>query len=249
MFLKHNSPNEASKLFLHHPSDAGWMLEGQEGGRDFRNVCLHAAPCSSRAAQNLTFAAVKAFWGQTLISGKCGYKIDKSREEAPLLLLALMMLVPLDSPFSILQPSNLPIPPDQRFFSISPGFQVPSAQTCSPRTWAALCWKGPWTSSSTPHPLPQNPQLIPWSTFSSWQKMWIFVCKALQPPCSIFIYFFPGGHWDSWKPLLETTPTSSYFPSLRHAKLDKAERTWEHFCLREETGDPAEEHPESSFIE
>lgn len=119
MFLKHNSPNEASKLFLHHPSDAGWMLEGQEGGRDFRNVCLHAAPCSSRAAQNLTFAAVKAFWGQTLISGKCGYKIDKSREEAPLLLLALMMLVPLDSPFS-----NLQIFPFHQIRDSSPSPQV-----------------------------------------------------------------------------------------------------------------------------
>lgn len=44
MFLKHNSPNEASKLFLHHPSDAGWMPEGRDGGRDLGNALGSGEP-------------------------------------------------------------------------------------------------------------------------------------------------------------------------------------------------------------
>lgn len=44
MFLKHSSPNEAPKLFLQHPSDAGCMLQGQDEGRDFSNALSSVEP-------------------------------------------------------------------------------------------------------------------------------------------------------------------------------------------------------------
>lgn len=144
MFLKHSSPNEASKLFLHHPSDAGWMLEGWEEGRDFRNAPGSVEPQHFQEFLNVPpvqlgiwhLLLLKLFGGKLescewKASGICGYKIDRSREEAP-----TGSDDAQPTGFSILWLSDLPTPPDQRFFPMSPvqQSQVPWAQSCSPRT-------------------------------------------------------------------------------------------------------------------
>lgn len=167
------------------------------------------------------------------------------------------MLIPLDFPFSYFQ----------IFLLHQTRGSSPSPQVSSPAEPGALStdllsqnhgllWAGRDLEHPVPPqvhhhlPLSQNPQFIPLSIFPLDRKSEFLSARLCSLPTqfSSTNHFFPGGCWDSWKPLLETTGTSSHFPSLRHAKLDKAERTWEHFCLREETQESAEEHPESSCI-
>lgn len=51
------APHEASKLFLQHPSDAGWMLEGWDGGRDFRNALSSWSPSTAKSSSVFTLCS------------------------------------------------------------------------------------------------------------------------------------------------------------------------------------------------